>query len=150
MADGKGSLMLVRMIKAPIAKVFKAWTDPTLFARWMGNEEWVAKTTQMDVRVGGKYRFEVLDPKGGPPHVTTGEYLEIVPNRRIVKTWIYSGPMKEFEGSVTRLTVELREVRPDCTELTLKHEDQPSTAYSESTREGWTSGLDQLEKLLTT
>lgn len=148
MAESQGSLMMVRMIKAPIADVFKAWTDPKLFARFMGSDEWIAGTTEMDPRVGGKYRFEVHDPKGGPPHVTSGEYLEIVPNRRIVKTWIYSGPMKQFEGAVTRLTVELRVVRPDCTELTLKHEDQPNAAYSESTREGWTGCLDQLEKML--
>ena len=56
-----------------------------------------------------------------PSETATLEYRELVPGRRLVKTWIYEGPVKEFEHHETLLTVELREVGPRLTELTLKH-----------------------------
>jgi uncharacterized protein YndB with AHSA1/START domain len=148
MTESNGSLMMVRLIKAPLNEVFNAWTDAKLFARWMSHGAYVAKTTEFDVRIGGKYRVEVKGPESDEPHVTTGEYLEIVPNRLIVKTWIYSGPLKRFESTVTRLTVEFRETKPNCTELTLKHEALPTAQYSEAVGKGWTGCLDQLEALL--
>ena len=57
-------------------------------------------------------------------------------------------PYKEFENLETLLIVELREVGPDLTELTLKHERLPSTAYRDSVQGGWTGCLDNLEALL--
>ena len=43
-----------------------------------------------DARPGGLYRIVVRDPTGGR-HVTSGEYQEVVPATRLVKTWVYEG-----------------------------------------------------------
>jgi len=79
--------------------------------------------------------------------VTTGVYVELEPGRRLVQTWIYEGPIPNFIGHETLLTVELREVQPGVTELTLKHERLPSDAYRDSLDQGWTSLLDNMVAL---
>jgi uncharacterized protein YndB with AHSA1/START domain len=140
------SITLTRTLKASPHDVFAAWTDPETLPRWMSSGDYNVAVAEIDARVGGHYRIETLGP-GGQRHVTTGVYQELVPGRRLVKTWIYQGPHKEFENLETLLTVELREAGPDLTELTLKHERLPSTAYRDSVHGGWTALLGKLEAL---
>jgi uncharacterized protein YndB with AHSA1/START domain len=134
---------LVRTLKASAQEVYNAWTDPALFQRWMTPGPDAVTTAEFDPRVGGRYRIETR--MAHQTHVTTGEYRELVPGRRLVQTWIYEGPHKEFEHHETLLTVELRELGPRLTELTLKHERTPDANYGNSVRQGWTACLDRLE-----
>jgi uncharacterized protein YndB with AHSA1/START domain len=140
------SITLTRTLKASPQEVFAAWTDPARLPLWMASKPNGA-AAEIDARVGGHYRIEVRGDNG-ELHVTTGVYRELVPGRRLVKTWIYQGPHKEFEGFETLLTVDLKELGPDLTELTLKHEHLPSTAYRDSVNGGWTALLPNLEALV--
>jgi uncharacterized protein YndB with AHSA1/START domain len=135
---------LVRTIKASPEEVYAAWTDAALFARWMSLDDH-AVTADLDPRVGGRYRFE--SRVGDDVHATSGEYRELVPGRKVVKTWVYAGPHKEFEHHETLLTVELRELGPNLTELTLTHSHTPNAKYGDSVRQGWTALLDHLAAL---
>jgi uncharacterized protein YndB with AHSA1/START domain len=135
---------LVRTIKASPEEVYAAWTDPVLFQRWMSLDDH-AVTAELDPRVGGRYRFE--SKVGEDVHATSGEYRELVPGRKLVKTWVYAGPFKEFEHHETVLTVELRELEPNLTELTLTHSRTPNAKYGDSVRQGWTALLDHLATL---
>lgn len=144
METAGASVTLVRTIKASPREVFAAWTDPAMIARWMGSPA-TTTTAEVEPRVGGRYRLETRTPDG--VHVTTGEYRELVPDRRLVKTWVYEGPFHELEHFETLLTVELREVEPGLTELTLRHEQVPGAAYRESLLGGWTALLDNFEAL---
>lgn len=139
------SLTLVRTLQAPAQEVFKAWTDPGLIHRWMSSS---GSTTvaEVDARVGGHYRLETKT-SDGKVHVTTGVYRELEPGRRLVQTWVYDGPYADFVGHETVLTVELRELEPGVTELTLKHERLPSDAYRDAVRGGWTALLDNMVAL---
>jgi uncharacterized protein YndB with AHSA1/START domain len=105
------------------------------------------EAAKIDARVGGRYWFEVREPNGAV-HVTTGEYLELVPDRRIVKTWVYEGPLKEFAQHLTRVTIELREVAPNRTELTLSHERLPDQKYRDSVTTGWNDCLNGLDEVV--
>src|SRR5688572_8015151 len=113
---------MVRTIHATPAQVFSAWTDPQQVVRWLAPSPCMVKVAEIDARVGGRYRITVIDPSG-QAHTTSGEYREVVPAERLVKTWIYEGPPR----SESMLTVELREIRPGVTELTVRHDhlDQP-------------------------
>jgi uncharacterized protein YndB with AHSA1/START domain len=104
------------------------------------------EAAKIDARVGGRYWFEVREPNGAV-HVTTGEYLELVPDRRIVKTWVYEGPLKEFAQLPTRVTIELKELAPGRTELTLSHERLPNQKYRDSVTGGWKECLDGLDEV---
>lgn len=143
MQTPEASLTLVRTLQAPPQEVFKAWTDPALLNRWMSTPGAGTASLEVDARVGGRYRMEMKTPDG-QIHVTTGVYRELEPGRRLVQTWVYEGPHAPFVGQETLLTVELRELEPGLTELTLKHERLPSEAYRNSVTGGWTELLGNL------
>ena len=140
------SLTLVRTLQAPAREVFKAWTDPAMIHRWMSSADGTTTVAEVDARIGGRYRLETTTADG-TVHVTTGVYVELEPGRRLVQTWIYEGPIPDFIGHETLLTVELREMEPGLTELTLKHERLPSDTYRNSVDQGWTGLLDNMVAL---
>jgi len=146
MQTPEASLTLVRTLQAPPQEVFKAWTDPALLNRWMSTPGAGTASLEVDARVGGRYRMEMKTPDG-QVHVTTGVYRELEPGRRLVQTWVYDGPHTPFVGHETLLTVELRELEPGLTELTLKHERLPSDDYRKSVTGGWTELLGNLVAL---
>lgn len=76
-------IVLTRLLDAPRALVFKAWTDPEHAMKWFGPSGFTCKLHEMDVRVGGRWRFDMIAPDG-KVYPNRIEYLEIVPNERLV------------------------------------------------------------------
>jgi uncharacterized protein YndB with AHSA1/START domain len=60
----KTSLEIIRFIGAPSARIYDAWTDPTQLREWFGPENVRTRNITADVRVGGKYRWEVITQEG--------------------------------------------------------------------------------------
>jgi uncharacterized protein YndB with AHSA1/START domain len=131
-------LVVRRRLPGPPEKVFAAWTQAALLARWMS--PFAAAEAEVDVRVGGAFSIVMLGQGQRMRH--TGTYLEVDPPRRLVFTWQspYTGP----DPSV--VTVELRGEGQD-TELTLTHDRLPPD-QAESHRGGWGAILDNLEAVL--
>src|SRR5687768_7040516 len=75
--------VLSRVFDAPRALVFKVWTDAEHVGKWFGPKGFVCTTHSIDVRVGGRWRFDMIAPDG-TVYSNRMEYLEIVPNERIV------------------------------------------------------------------
>ena len=67
-------LVLTRIIDAPRAKVFKAWTDPELLKQWFAPLPYTTPVAELDVRPGGANRIVMRDPQGNdlPNRVATG------------------------------------------------------------------------------
>lgn len=57
-------IVLSRVFEAPRELVFKAWTDPEHISRWFGPRGFATKTREADMRVGGKWRFDMIAPDG--------------------------------------------------------------------------------------
>lgn len=135
------SLTLVRRLKAPPAKVFGAWTDPAMMARWWGPDTGPVLAAEADVRPGGRFSitFRMLD---GREHTSFGVYREVARDERLVFTWRWA-ETPEHESLVTVL---LRPV-DEGTELTLVHERLASEADRDGHREGWGESLDKLVAL---
>jgi uncharacterized protein YndB with AHSA1/START domain/predicted enzyme related to lactoylglutathione lyase len=108
-----------RTIEAPPAKVFEAWTDPELIGQWIAPVSCTVIEAVADARPGGRYSITARDAAGNL-HRTWGEYREVVPGRRLVKTWSHAGP-ERTDDAQSLLTVEFRELRSGVTELTLTH-----------------------------
>jgi len=140
------SITLVRTFAAPVAKVFAAWTDPALLRRWLAPGPCQVVEATADARPGGQYRIVVVGP-GGDRHTTTGEYREVVPGKRLVKTWVYEGPMAP-DRYPTLLTVDFREVGPRATEITLRQDQLLTPVDREGNREGWRLCFENLDALL--
>ena len=139
------TVTLTRTIDASAMRVFQAWTDPVLIQRWLAPHPCKVRQATVDARPGGRYLIVVVDPDG-VEHRTTGEYREIVPGHRLVKTWSYEGPFGA-DTTPSILTVEFREVRPSVTELTLTHAQLRDERASEGVGAGWVLCLDKLAAL---
>ena len=136
------SLEITRLIKAPRHRVYEAWTDPAQLRKWFGPEKVQTLELTAEVRVGGKYRWDLTNPEG-EKKTCEGEYRELVPDRKIVFTWQWQDD-EDWESVVSVVTVELDDAE-DGTELRLRHERFPNDASRENHGQGWNSVLDRLE-----
>jgi uncharacterized protein YndB with AHSA1/START domain len=132
------SLTLVRRIKAKPARVYAAWTQPELMARWFGPDAGPVLSAESDAKPGGRFRV-VFRTLSGEQHECSGVYREAEPERRLVFTWSWvTTPERE-----SLVTVELRPA-PDGTELTLTHAQFFDEAARDGHRRGWSASLDKL------
>src|SRR5271170_209912 len=139
-------LVLTRTFNGPARIVFEAWTKPELLKRW-----WVPKSAgvsllscELDVRVGGRYRFELghVDSK---PMAFFGRYIEVIPHSRLVWT-----NEESEDGAVTTVTFEEKGGKT----LLVMHELYPSREALDRTIAGMEGGMretfEQLDELLVT
>ncbi len=142
------SITVVRTFAAAATDVFAAWTDPALLRQWLAPGPCEVIEATFDARPGGQYRFVVRDPTGGK-HVTSGEYQEVVPARRLVKTWVYEGAGAAVDRYPTLLTVDFRPTGPNSTEITLRQDQLLTVVDREGNREGWRQCFEKLQNVLT-
>lgn len=136
-----GRLEVRHTIAASPERVFDAWTDAERMTRWMRPGPDMRCRCELDVRVGGSFRIDMLAPDGTTlPH--TGVYRVVDRPRKLVFTWV-SGPTEHRE---TVVTVEFREV-DGGTEVVLVHEGLPLGA-AKPHKAGWGLILDHLSKEL--
>jgi uncharacterized protein YndB with AHSA1/START domain len=83
-------ILIKREFAAPKYLVYKAWTTPELVKRWWSSDYGEMSVADIDLRVGGRWRFAMVT-KDGLEVAFHGEYREIVPNERIVSTEVYEG-----------------------------------------------------------
>src|SRR5215813_10055490 len=137
-------LVVTRTFNAPARLVFEAWTKPELIKRW-----WVPKSMdmsllscEMDVRVGGKYRF-VFGQGASEPMAFFGRYIEVRPHSRLVWT-----NEESDDGAVTTVTFEEKGGRT----LLVMHELYPSKEALDVAIAGMEGGMPesfaQLDELL--
>jgi len=99
-------LAMTRVFDAPRSMVFDAWTKPELLKRWLGVfGGWTFAVCEVDLRVGGKYRF-VWRGKDGNEMAMGGVYREIVRPERIVCTEKFDDPWYEGDAIDTTTFVE--------------------------------------------
>jgi uncharacterized protein YndB with AHSA1/START domain len=83
-------ILMTREFDAPRRLVYRAWTTPDLISRWWSGEQGEVTSVEVDLRVGGTWRY-VMVAHGGFEVAFHGEYQEIVTNERIVSTDVFEG-----------------------------------------------------------
>jgi uncharacterized protein YndB with AHSA1/START domain len=78
-------ILITREFDAPKHLVYRAWTTPELVRRWWTARRGEMTTCEIDLRVGGTWRY-VMVADGGMEVAFHGEYREIVPDERLVTT----------------------------------------------------------------
>jgi uncharacterized protein YndB with AHSA1/START domain len=96
-------ILITREFDAPRHLVYKAWTTPELVMRWWSGQRGEMKVADIDLRVGGTWRY-VMVARGGHEVAFHGEYREIVPEERIVTTEVYEGMPEVGEPAVDIVT----------------------------------------------
>ena len=98
-------IKVVREFDAPANLVYRAVTEPALVKRWWGAQRGAMTVAEIDLRVGGKWRY-VMDASNGQEIGFHGEFREIVPNERIVQTEAYEGiPDPDDSANVNTMTL---------------------------------------------
>lgn len=82
-------IRITREFDAPPDKVFRAHTDPDLFAQWTGPNKYQVRIDHFDCRTGGSYRFEVFNDEFAAGF--RGCFHEVRPSEVIVQTFTYEG-----------------------------------------------------------
>jgi uncharacterized protein YndB with AHSA1/START domain len=141
------SITLVRRIAARPSIVFEALTTANGISAWWPPDELPASWVEVDARVGGAFRIRFPTPDG-EEHEAHGEYLEVIPPRRLVMSWrwVHGGVEEEREG-VSRIEFELRPI-DEGVELTVTHADLRNEVSAAIHENGWLGSLNKLSRLV--
>ncbi|TXI34616.1 MAG: SRPBCC domain-containing protein [Niabella sp.] len=160
-------IVIDRIFDAPKELVWKAWTDEEMAKKWWGPESFTAPSIKMDLRVGGRYVFAMHGPAGtewDKDMYSAGEYLEIIPNEKLVVTDYFSDaegnmmePSEQGQDSnfpkVSTVTVLFETVEEGKTKLSIIYprpetQEQMDAMLKSGMKEGWNSSLNKLELAL--
>jgi uncharacterized protein YndB with AHSA1/START domain len=139
-------LHIERILPAPRALVYRAFTDPTRMLQWFGPHGFSATTVQLDVRVGGAWRGGMRGPDG-KELIASGQYREVVPNERLVFTyaWEESG----VRGHETVCQLELSDAG-EHTRMRFTQGRFPSAAQAAGHEGGWSEAFEKLARVVGT
>jgi uncharacterized protein YndB with AHSA1/START domain len=139
-----GTVQLRRVFTAPPERVYKAILDPAANCKWLSPYGFTCTVHHLDAKVGGTYKMSFTNFSTGGAHSFGGEYLELVPNERIVATDKFDDP--SLAGKMTT-TYTLTKVSVG-TQVDIVQEGIPAAIPAEACYLGWQESLDQLAKLV--
>jgi uncharacterized protein YndB with AHSA1/START domain len=146
---GDREIQVTRDFGAPRALVFDAFTKPELVRRWLlGPPGWIMPLCEIDLRVGGGYRYVWRSEKDGSQMGLSGIFREITPVERLVATERFDDAWYPGEALDTTVFAESRGVTKIT--ITILYESQVArdTARRSGMERGMAAGYDRLATLL--
>ena len=143
---------VVRSFRAPCALVYRAYTEPPLLKRWLqGPPGWTMPVCEMDVRVGGRYRWQWRSDDGNQQFGFSGTFREVEPASRLVHTEAYDAGTAGFgyPGQDAIVTVSFNEDAGVTTVTTLIAYPSKETRDA-AVKTGMTDGMESSYQLLDT
>lgn len=149
------AVVIERTFNAPVDLIWQMWTQPEHFKQWYGPQGFTVPVAEMDVRVGGKRLICMASPDGRMKMWTTGEFVEIVPNERLVYTEspadengqvIPPSALPEGFPAMTEVTVLLAAVERG-TKMVMTHAGTPAASGA---NEGWNQAFAKLAAYIET
>jgi uncharacterized protein YndB with AHSA1/START domain len=138
------TIRLHRVLRAPAERIYRAFLDADAMAKWLPPHGLTGKVHEIAARVGGRYRMSFTNFSNGQSHSFGGEYLELVPNQRIVHTDKFDDP--NLPGEM-RTTITLKKVMVG-TEVSVVQEGVPEAIPPEACYLGWQESLLLLAQLV--
>jgi uncharacterized protein YndB with AHSA1/START domain len=149
----RDAVRIERTFDAPAHLIWQMWTNPEHFSAWYGPAGATIPVAKMDVRVGGTRLIcmDVSTPNGPMQMWFTGEYLDVIENKRLVYTESMSNPngdiiapsemgMPPGHPITTEVHVELEDLG-SRTRMVITHVGIPADSPGAT---GWTMALDKL------
>jgi uncharacterized protein YndB with AHSA1/START domain len=141
---------VMRSFRAPKALVYRAYTEPALLQRWLlGSPGWSMPVCEMDLRVGGQYRWRWRSEENGQEFGFSGTFRELQPASKIVHTEAYDpGTLSEgYPGTEAIVTVTFAEAGGVTTVTTLI-DFGSKEARDGAVASGMTDGMERSYQLL--
>lgn len=148
--DPKLDLVLERVVPVSPAKVWAAWTQAELLKQWFTPAPWTTAHAELDVRPGGAFHTVMRDPNG-EEMASTGCYLEVVPERRLVWTDALGPGYRPSAESFFTGILELRPEGEGTHYRAIGRHGDPDKAQQHAEMgfvHGWGAALDQLVALM--
>ncbi|HEX5788071.1 MAG TPA: SRPBCC family protein [Woeseiaceae bacterium] len=135
---------VTRRFHAPRRKVYRAYTEPALLQRWLlGPPGWTMPVCEMDVREGGTFRWRWRGDEDGQEFGFHGEFLEVVPEARIVHSEFYDpGDVGGNMGDGMKVSVTFGE-KDGVTTVTTTMEFKSQEDRDAAMATGMTDGMEQ-------
>jgi len=149
-ARGEREIEMTRAFDAPRRLVYDAYTKPELVRRWLlGPPGWTMPVCEIDLRVGGAFRFVWRSEKDGSDMGMGGVYREIVTNEKIVNTEKFDVPW--YPGDAINTTTFVDEAGRTTLTMTVLYDSQDTRdmVLKSPMESGVDASFDRLEKLLT-
>lgn len=141
-------IAMTRVFDAPRSLVFDAWTKPELLKRWLGvRGGWSFAVCEVDLKVGGAYRFVWRGPDGTEMGMG-GVYREIVRPERLVATEKFDDPWYEGEALDTTVLVEKRGKTTVTTTVLYASREVRDAVLKSPMERGMAESYDKLAELL--
>ena len=147
-------VLVKRSFDAPVNLVWRAYMEPDLMRRWCsGYPGWSMPVCEMDMRVGGKYRWRWRNDESGQEFGFTGEVLEVVPQVRLVHTQIFDvgdlGVSIGSEPSIVTVTFhEVDGITNVATSIKYASKADRDAAFATGMTDGMETSYQRLEALL--
>ncbi|MBQ5948850.1 SRPBCC family protein [Massilia sp. ST3] len=138
------SVELHRVLKTTPERIYRAFTHPDAFAKWLPPHGYFGTVHEMDARVGGRYRMSFTALATGNSHAFGGEYLELAPGERLRYTAEFDDP--GLPGRM-QTTVTLRPVFCGV-DVRITQEGIPAAIPAEMCYLGWQESLQLLAQLV--
>ena len=139
--ESRATVLVRRRFDASPKRVFDAWVDPAKVQKWIGAQALGDEAVRVDLRARVGQSFLLIVRRAGEEIAHSGEYIEVVPARRLVFTWVVPAVSKE----TTLVSIDLAPI-PSVwggTDLVLKHERVlPADAVQTEAR--WGGVLDAI------
>ena len=143
-------ILITREFAAPKHLVYKAWTTPELIKRWWHAKRGEATVADVDLRVGGRWRWVMVTTDGGFEVAFHGEYREIIPNERLVYTEVFEGmPGGDGGGeALNTVTFTEKDGRTTVTNLVeTENQEDRDAIISSGMEAGLQDAMDLLEQV---
>ena len=137
------TIRMHRVFKTTPERLYKAFINPEAMAKWLPPNGFTGKVDKMDARVGGSYHMSFTNFTTGSSHAFGGEYLELVPGKRIVHTDRFDAGLV---GTMT-VTIDIKKVMVGA-EVNITQEGVPDAIPAEMCYLGWGESLDLLKMLV--
>ena len=137
-------LHLESVVRARPSQVFVALTDPDQLARWWGPHGFTTSSIELDLKVGGRYRFAMQPPEGEMFHLQ-GEFREVDAPSRLAYTFQWEPP--DPQDLVTVVSISLSDLG-GWTRLTMDQGVFATEARRALHEQGWSDSLERLEAFL--
>jgi uncharacterized protein YndB with AHSA1/START domain len=148
MAQGDREIVMTRTFNAPRKLVFEAFTQPALLKRWLfGPDDWSLPVCEVDLKVGGKYRYVWRCGKSGQEMGAGGVYREIVAPERIVATEKFDEAWYEGEAVITFVFTEQQGKTLLTQTLTYKSREARDMVLKSGMETGLGRSYDRLEEM---